>query len=123
MQVVIVTLGEAGCLVVRRGRPDDPLPTENDPEPVSRDELICSARHYPPPIDLADVVSVNSAGDCFAAAFAAAALSGRSQDSAVSAGMQAARRSVGVAKAVPGDLDAADVDWERRAEGVDVPVL
>ena len=123
MQVVVVTMGEGGCLVVRRGAATDPLPLHNDPSPVLDPEdaaaMPCSARHYPVPPP-ADIVSVNGAGDCFAAAFLASALSGRAQDRAVAAGMQAAARCMRSGKAVPHSLAAEDIDWEESARGTDV---
>jgi sugar/nucleoside kinase (ribokinase family) len=81
-----------------------------------------SARHYDrlSPTEREEVVSVNGAGDCFAAAFVTAALAGRRQDCAVAAGLQAAAKSVVVAKAVPHDLTSKDIDWERSAPGVDI---
>lgn len=48
VQVVLVTLGELGVLVIRRGSRSDPLPTENDP--VRYDVAPAySATYYPVP--------------------------------------------------------------------------
>ncbi len=126
LQVVVVTMGEGGVLVVRRGSRDDPLPLHNDPDPVEDEEEMpaLSARHYPSEKKKRKggrrVTSVNGAGDCLAAAFLSAALRRRPQDCAVSAGLQAARTCMAVGKAVPHDLSADSLDWEATAEGTDV---
>ena len=118
IQVLLVTLGEAGVMVVRRGEADDPLPTENDPRVVSDgNDGAVSAVHYPVEL-VREVASVSGAGDCLAAGFVASLLKGVTcQDVAVSAGIQASRLSLADLKAVPFGMTASDVDWERRAEG------
>ncbi len=124
LQVVVVTMGEGGVMVVRRGSAADPLPLHNDQEEWQSGERVArsSARHYPSrPVER--VASVNGAGDCLAAAFLAAALQGRPQDCAVGAGLQAAAACMAVGKAVPADLAEAAIDWESPAEGTDVPLL
>lgn len=56
----------------------DPLPLKNDPRVLRSEEVQHSATFYPIQ-SLKKVVSVSGAGDCFTAAFVAAALRGLNQ--------------------------------------------
>ena len=107
---LIVTLGDRGVLVVRRGHDTDPLPLKNASN--LRKESAVSAKHYPVnPFE--NVISVVGAGDCFTGAFVAALLNGLDQDLAVSVGIQAARLSLANEKTVPFDLSSKKIHWEK----------
>lgn len=117
MQVIVVTLGEQGCLVVRRGQPTDPLPKENDPDFRSSGDVVISAKHYPLLPESRIIDSVSGAGDCFAAAFVTAVLHDKTQDQAVAAGFQAATLSLRSASAVPSNLSSDIIDWNKEHPG------
>ena len=110
LQVVLVTLSECGLVLVRRGSPEDPLPTKGR---LTGGRGL-SAVWYPCHDPATHPVSVSGAGDCLTAGFIAAVLQGLDQATAVSAGLQAAKLSCGVSAAVP---DSLDIDWSRRARG------
>jgi len=116
LQVVVVTMGSEGVLVVRRGRPDDPLPIKNDPVTPIAEKI--SAVHYPCPLVATDVASVSGAGDCFAAAFVTAFLvHGLPQGNAVASGMQAATHSLRDSSAVPESLTEDVIIWTDVVKG------
>ncbi len=117
LQVVLVTMGEHGLLVARRGSANDPLPLENDDEVKPAGGFVVSAKHYPVQQLVRDVACVSGAGDCFAAGFISAALRGADQDLAVGSGMEAARFTLGYSRSVPVELSRDVVDWTRRADG------
>jgi sugar/nucleoside kinase (ribokinase family) len=72
----VVTLGDRGVLVVRRGLDTDPLPLRNASN--LRKLSSYSAKHYPVhPFE--NVVSVVGAGDCFTGAFISGLLNGFDQ--------------------------------------------
>ena len=98
----------SGVVLVRRGSHDTPLPT--------RHSMSCAV-WYPCSSPCTSVVSVSGAGDCLAAGFIAGVLQGLAQAAAVSAGLQAAKISCGVAAAVPHILQHRDIDWEHQAQG------
>ena len=108
VQVVLVTLGEDGVVVVRRGSPDQPLPLKNDPRVLTPAELTGVSEKRYPILDgnnNNNVVSVSGSGDCFAAGFISALLSGcLDQDKAIEAGLKAAARSIQCIEAVPDNL-------------------
>ncbi len=107
---LVVTLGERGVLVVRRGLDSDPLPLKNASN--LRKEETYSAKHYPvSPFE--NVISVVGAGDCFTRAFVAGLLNGLDQDLAVSVGIQAARLSLANEKTVSFDLSSKKIHWEK----------
>ena len=117
ISVLLVTMSEAGVLLVRQGLPDAPLPLSGQPLMLQKSPL--SAVWYKgQPCPATSLVSVSGAGDkaeltrfllllpgtidyhtkkehhcisgdCLAAGFIAAALKGLCQDSAVAAGLQA----------------------------------
>ena len=117
ISVLLVTMSEAGVLLVRQGLPDAPLPLSG--QPLMLQESPLSAVWYKgQPCPATSLVSVSGAGDkaeltrfllllpgtidyhtkkehhcisgdCLAAGFIAAALKGLCQDSAVAAGLQA----------------------------------
>eukprot|EP00095_Tigriopus_kingsejongensis_P001583 maker-scaffold831_size90909-snap-gene-0.15 protein:Tk01583 transcript:maker-scaffold831_size90909-snap-gene-0.15-mRNA-1 annotation:"pseudouridine-metabolizing bifunctional" len=117
LEVVLVTLGDDGVLVVRRGSSKEPLPLRNDPLVKSRSEFTVSAVHYPVR-KICDAVSVSGAGDCLSAAFIVAILEGRTQGQAVAAGVQAAAFSLADTKSVPEILSRDIIDWEAEARGI-----
>ena len=109
MTLLLVTLSEHGVVIVRKGRPEDPLMTSSMTTGVS-------GVWYPCSDPCTQVVSVSGAGDCLTAGFITAALQGRDQASAVSGGMQAARLSCSVSAAVPDNMRLEDIDWTRPAD-------
>nr|CAD7259451.1 unnamed protein product [Timema shepardi] len=72
IQVLIVTLGKLGVMVVRRGLADEPL--LSSPTQMKSETTAIYARVYSVP-HLHSVVSVSGAGDCLAAGIMAAMLS------------------------------------------------
>ena len=116
LQVVLVTLSECGVVLVRKGRPSDPLPSRAS---LSGGPGV-SAVWYPctDPCPPSQVVSVSGAGDCLTAGFLAGVLRGLDQASAVSVGLQAAKLSCQVSPAVPESLNTGDIDWARPAQGI-----
>ena len=107
---LVVTLGDRGVLVVRRGLDTDPLPLKNASS--LRKQSSYSAKHYPVnPFE--NVISVVGAGDCFTGAFVAGLLNGLDQDQAVSVGIQAARLSLANEKTVPFDLSSKKIHWRK----------
>ena len=116
LQVVLVTLSECGVVLVRKGRPSQPLPSRaslSGGPGVSAVWYPCTDPCPPP-----QVVSVSGAGDCLTAGFLAGVLRGLDQASAVSVGLQAAKLSCQVSPAVPESLHSRDIDWARPAEGI-----
>ena len=109
ISVLLVTMSEAGVLIVRQGLPDAPLPAGRvDPR---LDSPVSAVWYKGQPCPSNSLVSVSGAGgvstlvngwnersftflhqtgDCLAAGFIAAALKGLKQDAAVAAGLQAA---------------------------------
>ena len=112
LQVILVTLSEHGVVLVRRGRPEDPLPTKSS---MTKGMRMMGAEvsgvWYPCTDPCTSVVSVSGAGDCLTAGFITGVLQGRDQASAVSAGLQAARISCSVSAAVPESLKHSDLNW------------
>ena len=113
IQVVIVTLGKHGVLIARNGSPDDPLPLTNSAQNANKK----SFKHYPVP-NIINAKSVSGAGDCFVAAFIKSVLEMRTQDEAVSSGMQAASISLQAFDAVPVTLNCDSIDWNQKAKGI-----
>jgi len=114
ISVLLVTMSEAGVLLVRQGLPDAPLPLSGQSLMLQKSPL--SAVWYKgQPCPATSLVSVSGAGDCLAAGFIAAALKGLCQDSAVAAGLQAAKHSCTVSAAVP---EVLEVSWGVKAEGI-----
>ena len=110
IQVILVTLSEHGVVLVRRGGPEDPLPTKSSRMmKVVTGEV--SGVWYPCTDPCTSVVSVSGAGDCLTAGFITGLLQGRDQATAVSAGLQAARISCSVSAAVPETLKHSDINW------------
>lgn len=107
---LIVTLGDQGVLVVRRGLSTDPLPLKNASS--LRKEKTVSAKHYPVQA-FENVVSVVGAGDCLTGGFVSGLLKGFDQDLAISVGIQAARLSLANEKNVPFDLCPDKIHWEK----------
>jgi bifunctional ADP-heptose synthase (sugar kinase/adenylyltransferase) len=116
VQVVLVTLGEEGSLLVRRGSANEQLPLRNDNEVKEAGSFVTSAKFYP--VQKAEnVVCVSGAGDCFAAAFISSVIRGGTQDRAVAAGIQAAKFCLGYTRSVPVDMGRNVIDWNREAQG------
>ena len=113
---IVVTLSENGVVIVRRGKPDDPLPIKNNMNTC--DDSVVSGVWYPCLNPCDAVVSVSGAGDCLTAGFISAALQGRDQAAAVSAGLQAARLSCSVSAAVPDTLTPDLITWDTPADHV-----
>ncbi|TRY72383.1 hypothetical protein TCAL_04749 [Tigriopus californicus] len=116
LQVIIVTMGDDGVLIVRRGSAHEPLPLRNDPGSKSRSEFTISATHYPVR-KICDAVSCSGAGDCLSAAFITSILNHHSQGQAVAAGIQAAALSLGQDMSVPTMLSRDIIDWQSEAKG------
>lgn len=116
LQVIIVTMGDDGVLIVRRGSANEPLPLTNDRGIKSRSEFTISATHYPVR-KICDAVSCSGAGDCLSAAFITSILNNYSQGQAVAAGIQAAALSLGDEMSVPKSLSRDIIDWQSEAKG------
>ena len=118
IEVMIVTLGADGVVIVRRGSAGDPLPLENDPSAKSAGEFVVSAVHYPV-VPAESVVSVSGAGDCFTSGFVTSLLTDgeRSQARAVSAGIQSSAESLRSKLSVPQNICRDIIDWKREAAG------
>jgi len=114
ISVLLVTMSEAGVLIVRQGLPDAPLPLAGRVDP-RLDSPVSAVWYKGQPCSPNSLVSVSGAGDCLAAGFIAAALKGLKQDAAVAAGLQAAKLSCTVSAAVPETLE---VSWEKNATGI-----
>lgn len=114
IRVILVTLSEHGVVLVRRGRPEEPLPTKTSMTQGSE----VSGVWYPCSDPCTSVVSVSGAGDCLTAGFITGVLQGRDQATAVSAGLQAARISCSVSAAVPETLRHSDLNWALRPDQV-----
>jgi len=111
VQVVVTTLGSDGAVLVRRGHPEDPLPTRNDPNSSVAN---ISAVHYSGKV-ISDVASVSGAGDCFAAAFLTAVFrENLPQSGVMAAAMQAALLSLRSSSAVPESLTSEAIDWREK---------
>ena len=116
--MVLVTLGNLGALVLRRGQDSEELPRVNDPEVRPPGQLVTTAKFYPLPVKkVSGIASVSGAGDCFAAAFISSILRGLSQDQAISAGFQAAEITLTAFEAVPKTLTQNVIDWNKSASG------
>ena len=110
ISVLLVTMSEAGVLIVRQGLPDAPLPLAGRVDPLL-DSPVSAVWYKGQPCSPNSLVSVSGAGgvstlvdgwnersftflhqtgDCLAAGFIAAALKGLKQEAAVAAGLQAA---------------------------------
>ena len=114
IRVILVTLSEHGVVLVRRGRPEEPLPTKTS----MTQGADVSGVWYPCSDPCTSVVSVSGAGDCLTAGFITGVLQGRDQATAVSAGLQAARISCSVSAAVPETLRHSDLNWALRPDQV-----
>jgi len=109
MSVVMLTLSEYGVLLTRRGSVSDPLPVKSNSN-STLDSRFSSV--YYPGSPATHVVSVSGAGDCLTAGFLTGVLQGKNQHQCVSAGLQAAKLSCGVAAAVPSQLSLELIDWD-----------
>ena len=119
IRVILVTLSEHGVVLVRRGGPEDPLPTKSSLTQGARMMgAEVSGVWYPCTEPCTSVVSVSGAGDCLTAGFITGVLQGSDQATAVSAGLQAARISCSVSAAVPETLRHSDLNWALRPDQV-----
>lgn len=103
---IIVTMGSAGLLVVRRNGAAEPLLMNNS----KYGEI--NVRHYSAP-DVIDLVNVSGAGDCLVAGLITSMLRGYSEEKSVAIGLAAARAALRSLSAVPQNFN--DIDWEKPA--------
>lgn len=101
---IIVTMGAAGLLVVRRNAAKDPLLSDKKSKDVQ-------VRHYCAP-DVLDLVNVSGAGDCLAAGIIASMLQGYSEEKSIAIGLDAARAALRSLSAVPKKFA---INWGKSA--------
>lgn len=112
---IIVTMGSAGLLVIRRNNADEPLllpycKSNNDDHGNKNKEI--QVRHYCAP-DVLNLVNVSGAGDCLAAGIIASMLRGYSEEKSIGVGFDAARAALKSESAVPNDFN--DINWGKPA--------
>lgn len=107
IDVVIVTLGDDGLIVARKGEAEDQL--------LNNKKQKVGVRFYPVE-KIENVVNVSGAGDSLASGIIAAFLDGKSEDECVSVGFEAARTALFSKSTVATSLFGKEHPcWEQKA--------